>query len=136
MRTLALLIGVMSALAAFTFLGSSAHAFDLTGAWATDTSVCEKVFVKTGSKISLRQDSDLYGGGFVVDGRQIIGQIAKCNIKSTKDDGDSIKLIAACSTGVMISDQQYTVKVVNDNQITLSSPGPIDMSTGYVRCPF
>ena len=136
MRTSAFLVGVMSALAAFTLLGSSARAFDLTGAWATDTSVCEKVFVKTGSKISLRQDSDLYGGGFVIDGRQIIGQIAKCSIKSTKDDGDSIKLLAACSTGVTISDQQYTVKVVNDNQITLSSPGPIDMSTGYVRCAF
>jgi hypothetical protein len=52
-----------------------------------------------------------------------------------RDDGTNVHLIAACSTGVMVSDLQFTAKVVGDNQITLSSSGPVNMETPYVRCP-
>jgi hypothetical protein len=52
-----------------------------------------------------------------------------------KDDGANVHLIAACSTGIMVSDLQFTVKFVGDNQITLSSAGPVNTETPYVRCP-
>jgi hypothetical protein len=33
----------------------AAHAIDLPGAWATDTSACAKVFVKKGNKTAARR---------------------------------------------------------------------------------
>ena len=56
---------------------SSAWAFDLTGAWATAEAACPKVFLKDGNKVSLTADSDIYGGGFIVDGNQIVGKNGK-----------------------------------------------------------
>jgi hypothetical protein len=52
-----------------------------------------------------------------------------------KDDGANVHLIAACSDGVMVSDQQFTVKRVGDDQITVGSAGPVNMENPYVRCP-
>jgi hypothetical protein len=113
----------------------SAQPADLSGAWAGDASVCSKVFVKNNNKMSFTPESELYGGGFIVEGNRATGTFQKCNIKSMKDDGANIHLIAACSTGVMVSDLQFTVKIVGDNQITLSSTGPVNTETSYVRCP-
>jgi hypothetical protein len=112
----------------------SAQAVDLNGAWASDASVCKKVFVKNNNKISLTPDSELYGGGLIVEGNRAIGAFQKCTIKSMKNDGVNVHLIAACSTGVMVSDVQLTVKVVGDNQITLNSAEPVNIETPYVRC--
>lgn len=39
--------------------GSSAHATDLTGAWANDASVCKNVFVKKDGKITFTDDSNV-----------------------------------------------------------------------------
>ncbi len=116
-------------------LAPSIQAADLSGAWASDASVCSRVFLKNNNKISFTPDSELYGGGLIVEGNRATGTFQKCNIKSMKDDGANVHLIAACSTGVMISDLQFTVKVIGDNQITLSSAGPVNTETTYVRCP-
>jgi hypothetical protein len=113
----------------------STQAGDISGAWASDASVCSKVFVKNNNRISFTPDAELYGGGFIVEGNRVTGTLQKCNIKSMKGDGADVHLIAACSTGVMVSDFQYTVKIVGDNQITVSSAGPVNMETPYVRCP-
>jgi len=126
--------GFLVLLATVSF-SPSTQAADLSGAWAGDASVCSKVFVKNNNKISFTPDSELYGGGFIVEGNRATGTFQKCNIKSMKDDGANIHLIAACSTGVMVSDLQFTVKFVGDNQITLSSAGPVNTETPYVRCP-
>ena len=39
--------------------GSPVFAVDLNGSWATDASVCNKVFVKKGDTVAFAQDSDL-----------------------------------------------------------------------------
>jgi hypothetical protein len=113
---------------------SSTHAADINGAWASDHSVCSKVFVKHGDRISFAPDAELYGGGFLVEGTRATGTFQKCKIKSTKGDGAGVHLIAACSDGVMVSDIQFTVKFTGDNQITVSPSGPISMENPYVRC--
>jgi hypothetical protein len=116
-------------------LSPSSDAADINGAWASDPSVCSKVFVKNGNRISFAPDAELYGGGFIVEGNQATGTFQKCNIKSKKDDGANVHLIAACSDGVMVSNVQLSVKLVGDNQITVSSAGPVNMENPYVRCP-
>jgi hypothetical protein len=109
----------------------SIQAADLNGAWASDASVCSKVFVKNGTKISFTPDAELYGAGLIVEGNRATGAFQKCKIKSMKDDGVNVHVIAACSTGVMVSDAQFTVKIIGDNQITLSST---NMEAPLVRC--
>jgi hypothetical protein len=113
----------------------STHAADLDGAWASDASVCGKVFVKSNNRISFRPDAELYGGGFLVEGSRATGTFQKCNIKSMKDEGAEVHLVAACSTGVEVSNLSFTVKVVGRDQITVSSDGAVDITTPYVRCP-
>ena len=113
----------------------SAHAADISGAWASDPSVCSKVFVKNNNRVSFTPDAELYGGGFIVEGNRATGTFQKCSIKSMKDDGTNVHLIAACSDGVMVSDLQFTVKRVGEDRITVSSAGPVNMENPYVRCP-
>jgi hypothetical protein len=112
-----------------------ALAADIAGAWASDASVCSKVFVKTNNRISFTPDAELYGGGLIVEGNQATGTFQKCKIKSMRNEGADVQLIAACSDGVVVSDFRFTVKVTGDNRITLSSAGPVAMETPYVRCP-
>ena len=114
---------------------SPTQAADINGAWASDSSVCNKVFVKNNNRISFAPDAELYGGGFVVEGNRVTGTFQQCKVKSMKNDGADVHLIAACSDGVMVSDLQFTVKLVGDNQITVSSTGPVNMENPYVRCP-
>jgi hypothetical protein len=125
------------AVAGLSFSAWFAHAADLNGAWATDASACSKVFEKKGAKTSFTDNSSLYGGGFIIEGGRITGQLGKCSIKSIKRDGSAVRIIAACSTGVMISDEQFNLKVLGENSINLISRGsggipPMEIS--YVRC--
>jgi hypothetical protein len=62
-------------LSALLFSGA-AGAFDLNGAWATNPDQCGKVFERTVNGIALRESSDLYGSGFVIDGKKVIGKTA------------------------------------------------------------
>jgi hypothetical protein len=48
-------------------LSPSTHAADISGAWASDASVCSKVFVKNNNRISFAPDAELYGGGFIIE---------------------------------------------------------------------
>ena len=52
------------------------NAVDLNGSWATATSACKQVFVQKDGAISFRQDSDQYGGGFILEGDRVRGQNA------------------------------------------------------------
>jgi hypothetical protein len=124
---------LLALLAAVSFSGST-EAADIDGAWASDASVCSKVFVKNNNRTSFAPDAELYGGGFIVEGNRATGTFQKCNIKSMKSEGANVHLIAACSDGVMVSDLQFNVKVVGDDRITVSSTGPVNMENSYVRC--
>ena len=111
-------------------------AIDLNGPWATDTSVCNRVFVKKGSTISFAQDSDQFGGGFIVEGNKIRGQLQTCTIKARKEDGKLIHFIAACADDIMASSVQFSARIIDDNTLARIFPGMgDDLDIKYSRCP-
>ena len=113
---------------------TSTQAADLNGAWTIDTGSCAQVFTKKNNKIAFAQDADLNAGGLIVNGKQITGTFQKCTVKSFHDDGSTMKLIAACSDGVMVSDRAFDVKISGENNMTLSSMKPVPVEMQYVRC--
>lgn len=116
--------------------GSPALAVDLNGSWATDAAVCNKVFVKKGDTISFAQDSDQYGGGFILEGNKVRGQMQTCIIKARKEDGNVVNFIAACASDIMASNIQFSARVIDDNTILRIFPGMGDqLSMKYSRCP-
>jgi hypothetical protein len=125
----ALLIGSLLVMA------GRADALDLNGAWAGDASQCAKVFVRQGGRLGFTEMSEVYGGGFIIDGDQIIGKFARCRIKARKDDGMNVNLIAACATDIMRSSVQFSVRELNANSIARLFPGMEDMEISYHRCP-
>jgi hypothetical protein len=113
---------------------TSTQAADLNGAWTIDTGSCAQVFAKKNNKIAFAQDADLNAGGLIIQGKQIAGTMGKCTIKSLHDDGSTMKLIAACSDGVMVSDRAFDVKISGENNMTLSQKEPVPVEMRYVRC--
>jgi hypothetical protein len=75
----------------------------------------------------MTKDADNYGSGFVVDGNQVRGKIATCNIKSRKEEAGLVHLITSCSTDVALQTVQLSF-----NRIF---PGAPEMSVTYSRCP-
>ena len=131
---MAMLITTSLALGCLAF-GSPANAADLNGAWATDASVCNKVFTKKGSEISFQTGSDEFGGGFILEGDRIRGQMQTCNIKARKEDGSAVHILAACATDIMASNVQLSARIVDDNTIRRFFPGmPDELSISYSRC--
>jgi hypothetical protein len=126
---LALVIGSAHAMPA------SAVAFDLNGAWASDADNCAKVFVRKGAQVSFADMSDVYGGGFIIDGDQITGKFARCRIKAKKDDGKSINLVAACASDIMLQSVQFSLREVDINTMIRMFPGMEGMEIKYARCP-
>src|SRR5690242_20743881 len=91
-------VGAALLLAASLAMPGAAAAFDLDGAWASDADNCAKVFTRKGSQVTFADMSDVYGGGFIVEGDQITGKYGRCRIKAKKDDGKTINLVAACAS--------------------------------------
>jgi hypothetical protein len=114
---------------------ASTQAADLNGAWTVDTASCSQVFTKENNKLAFKPDADLHAGGLIVQGKQITGTFQKCTVKSSHDDGANVKVIAACSDGVSVSDVAFDVKISGENNITLSSKEPVPVEMQYVRCP-
>ena len=115
-------------------IAGRADALDLNGAWAGDADQCAKVFVRQGGKLGFTEMSDVYGGGFIIDGDQIVGKFARCRIKARKDDGMNVNLIAACATDIMLSSVQFSLKELDANSIARLFPGMEGMEIGYRRC--
>ena len=113
---------------------ASTQAADLSGAWTVDASACGKVFTKENNKLAFKQDADLNAGGLIVQGKQITGTFQKCTVKSLHDDGPNLRVIAACSDGVAVSDVAFEVKISGENKMTLSSKEPVPVEMPYVRC--
>jgi hypothetical protein len=122
-------------LAASIAVSNSATAFDLNGAWAGDADNCAKIFERKGSQIAFTEMSDVYGGGFIVDGDQITGKFARCRIKAKKDDGKTINLVAACATDIMLQNVQFSLKESDANNVVRTFPGMEGMEIRYARCP-
>ena len=116
-------------------LSGPAHAVDLTGAWATNVDECGRVFVRKGPAIEFTESSDMYGSGFIAEADRLRGKTASCKIKAMKEDGASINIIAACATDIMLSNVQFSLKVLEPNRISRVFPGIMDMEISYYRCP-
>jgi hypothetical protein len=123
-----LIIGALS-------LPGQALAFDLTGAWASDPQLCNKVFEKKGGAVQFTELSDLYGSGFIVNGNAIRAKAGKCTIKSRRQDGDKTILTASCASTIMTQELQFNYKVVDDNTLIRDIPDIKDMTLSYSRCP-
>jgi hypothetical protein len=114
-----------------------AHAIDLSGAWATNADQCSKVFVRKGraNEIGFTAMSDQYGGGFIIEADRLRGKFASCRVKNRKEDGEMINILAGCATDIMLSNVQFSLKVVEPNKISRVFPGVMDMEISYYRCP-
>ncbi len=123
-------------LACCVFFSSATYAVDINGAWASDVAVCNKVFVKKGGQISIANDADIYGSGFIIQRGKIRGKIASCTIKSVKEDGSLIHILATCATDIMVSDTQFSLKIIDDNKMAREFSGSPEMKTDYFRCSF
>jgi|SRR5689334_918336 hypothetical protein len=129
-----------TAVAALLLAGSlamsgSAVAFDLDGAWASDADNCAKVFVRKGPQVTFADMSDVYGGGFIIEGDQITGKYGRCRIKAKKDDGKTINLVAACASDIMLQNVQFSLKEADANNVIRMFPGMEGMEIKYARCP-
>jgi hypothetical protein len=113
---------------------ASTQAADLNGAWTVDGSPCGQVFTKENNKLAFKQDADLHAGGLIVQGKKITGTFQKCTVKSLRDDGSNVQVIASCSDGVTVSDVAVDVKISGENRMTLSSKEPVPVAMSYVRC--
>src|SRR5829696_659462 len=114
-----------------------AIAADLSGAWATSSDECSNVFVRRGraKQIEFAAMSDQHGGGFIVEADRLRGKFARCKIKSRKEDGDTVNIIAGCATDIMLSNVQFSLKMLDQNKISRIFPGIEDMAISYHRCP-
>jgi len=122
-------------LSSLLVMAGRADALDLNGAWASAADQCAKVFARQGGRLGFTEMSDVYGGGFIIDGDQIIGKFARCRIKARKDDGMNVNLIAACATDIMLSSVQFSLKELDANSVARLFPGIEEMEIRYHRCP-
>ena len=129
------IVGAAIALSLSFGLSEPAFAFDLDGAWASDAENCAKVFVRKDKQVAFTDMSDVYGGGFIVEGDQITGKFARCRIKAKKDEGKTINLVAACASDIMLQNVQFSLKEVDANSVMRLFPGISGMEIKYARCP-
>ncbi|WP_375782658.1 hypothetical protein ACE10Z_22135 [Bradyrhizobium sp. Pha-3] len=117
-------------------LPDHALAFDLAGAWATSANQCGKVFARKGraNQVTFTNFSGVYGGGFIAEADRLRGKFENCKIKSRKDDSKDINIIVGCASGIMVSNVQFFLKVVDDDTITREFPGIEGMQVSYHRC--
>jgi hypothetical protein len=118
-------------------LPECAAAAELSGAWAPYADKCDQVFVRRGraNKIVFAEFSGVHGGGFIIEADQLRSTFAKCKIKTRKEEGQSLNLIGACATDIMLSNVQFVLKVIDDDNITRVFPGIEGMEVKYHRCP-
>ena len=111
-----------------------ADALDLNGAWVSDADNCTKVFARNGAQVGFTDMSDVYGGGFIINGDQIVGKFARCRIKARKDNGPYVNMVAACATDIMLSNVQFSLKELDANSLIRLFPGMDDIEIRYHRC--
>jgi hypothetical protein len=111
-----------------------AHAVELTGAWASQADLCKLVFTKKGNGIVFAELSDLFGSGFIIEGNRIRGKAAHCTITSRKQDGDNLELAASCATSIMNQNVRFSLKVIDDDNLSRLFPEIPGMTLKYTRC--
>lgn len=116
-------------------LSFSANAFELNGNWATDPSNCDKVFETKNNRVLFTHNSDVFGGGFIVEGNEIRGPAKACKIINRKEVAGVLHLIASCTTDIaVLGTQEVSGKIDNDNQLTRIYPEFPEMGVPFYRC--
>lgn len=115
-------------------LVTPALAYDLNGVWASDADRCDKIFKKTGKNISFAKMADLYGSGFIVDSGSLRGKAARCTVKSRRETQDALHILASCSSDIMLSNVQFSLRFIDDNSLTRFFPDIPGMELTYYRC--
>src|SRR3954452_21817793 len=94
-------------------------AFELTGAWATSAEQCSKVFARKGraNQVSFTNFSGVYGGGFIAEANRVRGKSESCLINSRKDSSQTVNLVVACASGIILSTVQFLLNVIDDDTI-------------------
>ena len=112
------------------------NAFELTGAWAAGPDKCGKVFARKGraNQVNFTSFSGMHGGGFIADASRLRTKSESCLIKSKKETDQSLNLLVMCASGVMFSNVQFFVKVIDENTISREFPGMEGMEVKYHRC--
>jgi len=134
MNRLSIHVAVAALLGVTIAVSGPAAAFDFNGAWASDADNCAKVFVRKGAQIAFTDMSDVFGGGFIVEGDRITGKFASCRIKAKKDEGTTVNLVAACASDIMLQSVQFSLKEVDANNVVRLFPGMDGMEIKYARC--
>jgi len=86
---------------------------------------------RDGNRVDFTRFSGLYGAGFVAEADRLRGKFESCLIKSRKESGQTINLVVACASGIMLSNVQFFLKVLDDNTVSRDFPG---MEVTYHRC--
>ncbi len=128
------LVGAAVMLGSSVLSVAQARAIDLTGAWASHEDLCNQVFTKKDNRVEYAEYSELFGSGFIVDGDRIRGKAGTCTIKSRKQEGDNLEISAACASTIMTQDLRFSLKIIDDNNISRSFPEISGMSLNYTRC--
>jgi hypothetical protein len=119
----------------FVLFSFSANAFDFDGAWVVDATKCGKVFVKRNNRIEMARHSDVFGGGFIVEGNQIRGALLTCKITDRKEESAILHLIALCSTKVaLLSPMPLDLKIDDTDKVTRLYPSFPKITVSYTRC--
>jgi len=78
--------------------------------------------------------SGVYGGGFIAEADRVRGKFENCSVKSRKESGQTINLVVACASGIMLSNVQFFLKVIDDDTISREFPGMEGTEVKYHRC--
>jgi hypothetical protein len=70
-----------------------------------------------------------------MEGNRVQGQMQTCTIKTRKEDGNVIHMIAACASDIVASNVQFSAKIIDDSTIARIFPGMPEFTLSYSRCP-
>ncbi len=127
-------IGLIALAVLMDVASHRSEAADIDGAWLSDARFCQKVFEKKSSQVSFAQGLVAFGNGFIIDGNQIRGRIARCVIRANRQQGAVVNLIAVCSTDIAIDTIHFRLRVEGPNKIVREFVGIPDMEIPYERC--
>jgi hypothetical protein len=107
---------------------------DISGAWTSDASHCDKVFAKRRDGIGFTKIADIFGAGIIVDDHRIRARQSRCQIKHRSSEGTTIHLVAACANDIMLSDVQMSLKMIGRDKLVRIFPGMPDLQATFERC--
>jgi hypothetical protein len=122
------------AAASFSCAFAGAPETQLTGAWAESDANCKDTFVSVGARWKFREPRDMFGSGFIVEGRQYVGPFGECRLSSVTPKGDRLLLALSCHNTVGYSDQVTPVRLKSSNELEIFLAAMDGTSVTFQRC--